>query len=472
MTTMLEPDPAAQDRDATAPPTPTGDGPTRRRFLGLALAGGAGATAVGLAGGSAAAAAAPAATGVTPASRAHYEVFQPGRLGPLRLKNRLVRSAAYMNTGSWHPETEGEVTDETIRVHREWAEGEVSMTMTGYMAVMAYGKKRTHVCAYDDKFIPGLTRLASAIHGVGNDCRIVAEIGHDGTSSPNLAPPYSLSPTGAEWGLRIGPSGIDWQGERTGHILTLEEIDRFTTDMAEAARRLQEAGFDGINIHGAHHYLINTFLSPFTNRRTDRYGGSMEKRVEIVREIVAKTRDRVGKDFAIIIKLNCDDGEVDDGTKEEVDIRTFPRLALLVEKAGVDAIDVSGDNPIRTGIDDPKEQSYYQAYTAKLQGLRIPVILSGGNRDVELLEALYKKQKGNIDYFAFARPLIRQPHLIKQWRDGGDAKSECINVSLCFRAMGESPPRTAHCVVLERLKQAQEEATASLGSGQAGIYGV
>jgi 2,4-dienoyl-CoA reductase-like NADH-dependent reductase (Old Yellow Enzyme family) len=452
--------------------TPNHESTSRRRFLGLAMASGAGATVAGLAAGSAAAGATAATTAdVAQVGRAHYGVFQPGRLGPLRLKNRLVRSAAYMNTGSWQPETEGEVTDETLRVHREWAEGGVSMTMTGYLAVMPSGKKRTHVCAYDDRFIPGLTRLASAIHGVGNDCKIAAEIGHDGTSSPNLQPPYSLSPTGADWGLRIGPSGIDWEGRQNGHVLTVEEIDRFTTDMAQAARRLQQAGFDGINIHGAHHYLINTFISPFTNRRSDRYGGSLEKRVEIVREIVAKTRDRVGKDFAIIIKLNCDDGKVDDGTSGEIDIHTFPKLALLVEKAGVDAIDVSGDNPIRTGIDDPKQQSYYQAYTAKLHGLKIPVILSGGNRDVEVLEALYKKQEGNIDFFAFARPLIREPQLVKQWLEGGAPKSECLNTLLCFRAMSESPPRTAHCVVLERIRQAKDEATASVLEG-AGIYGV
>jgi 2,4-dienoyl-CoA reductase-like NADH-dependent reductase (Old Yellow Enzyme family) len=446
------------------------DPTTRRRFLELAIAGGAGASAVGFPGAPAAAATRAAAADVPATGRAHYQVFQPGRIGPLRLKHRLVRSAAYMNTGSWQPETEGEVTDETIRVHREWAQGEVSMTMTGYMAVMPYGKKRTHVCAYDDKFIPGLARLAAAVHGVGNDCKIVAEIGHDGTSSPGLAPPYSLSPTGVDWGLRIGPSGIDWNGEQKGHVLTVEEIDRFTTDMAEAARRLEEAGFDGCNLHGAHHYLINTFLSPYTNRRTDRYGGSMENRVEIVREIVAKTRDRVGSDFAIIIKLNCDDGPLDDGTKEEIDIRSFPKLAMLVEKAGVDGIDVSGHDPIRTGIEDPKDQSYYKAYTAKLDGLKIPIILSGGNRNVELLEELYVKQNGNIDFYAFARPLIREPYLIRQWLEGGEARSECINVSLCFRAMGESPPRTAHCVVLERLKQAQEEALSRVETGP-GIFG-
>lgn len=410
--------------------------------------------------------------------RAHYGIFQPGRIGKMKLKNRLCRSAAYMNTGSFDPQTEGEVTADTLRVHRAYAEGEVAMTMTGYMAIMDYGKKPTHVCASHDKFIPGLARMADAIHGVGNDCKLVAEIGHDGTSSagfPGMAP-VNLSPTGEIWPKRIGPSGFDWRGKRFGHILTEVEIDRFTSDMAQAARRLEEAGWDGCNIHGAHHYLINTFMSPYTNRRTDKYGGSMEKRLEIVRETVAKMRDTVRDDFAIIIKVNCDDGRTDDGTAEETDIHSFPRICKLLEASGVDAIDVSGDDPIRTGCNDASTQSYYQSYTA-VTDVQIPMMLSGGNRNVELLEEIYQRQDGRVDFFNFARPLIRQPHLIKQWLDGGAPKSECINVSLCFRAMyQENPPRPARCIVLERERhtraQADKAARAEAGAPLLGGFGV
>lgn len=441
---------------------------TRREFLARTTSGAAGITVATLA---------ARANAAKETGRGHYEIFQPGQIGKMKLKNRLCRSAAYMNSGSFLPETEGEVTDDTIRIHKAYAEGEVALTMTGYMAVMDYGKKGTHVCASHDRYIPGLARMADAIHGVGNDCKVVAEIGHDGTATPTLPGriPTMISPTGEEWPSRIGPSGINWSGNQDGHILTEAEIDRFTSDMGQAARRLKEAGWDGCNLHGAHHYLINTFMSPFTNRRSDKYGGSMEKRVEIVREIVAKIRDAAGSDFAIIIKLNCNDGRSDDGTPEETDIHSFPRIAKLVEAAGVDAIDVSGDDPIRVGINSPELQSYYKEYTAATD-IKIPVMLSGGNRDVELLEEIYKRQVGRIDFFNFARPLIRQPHLIKQWLDGGDPQSECINVSLCFYAMyrERGNPKPARCIVLEQERLAREAISKARGEDGhfAGGFGV
>lgn len=391
--------------------------------------------------------------------RAHYKVFQPGQIGKLKLKNRMIRSAAYMNSGSFHQATEGEVTEDTIRIHRAYAEGEVAMTMTGYMAIMDYGKKPTHVSAAHDRYIPGLARMAEAIHGVGKDCKLVAEIGHDGTASPSQPGMIQTlkSPTGENWGKRISPSGINWKGEKEGHMLTEAEINRFTDDMGQAARRLKEAGWDGVNIHGAHWYLINTFISPFTNRRTDKYGGSMEKRLEIVRECVDKIHAAAGSDFPIIIKLNCNDGARDDGTPEETDITTFPRIAELVQEAGVDAIDVSGDDPIRRDINSPELQSYYKSYTAAMD-IDIPVMLSGGNRNVELLEEIFRRQDGKIDFFNFARPLIREPHLIKQWLEGGDPKSQCTNVSLCFAAMynEKGTPKPARCIVLEQEKQRRD----------------
>lgn len=427
------------------------DGATRRQFLKTAAAGAAG-SAMAMAAG------APAAAKTE--GRGHYEIFQPGQIGKMKLKNRMCRSAAYMSSGSKNPETEGEVTDDSIRIHKTYAENEVSMTMTGYMNIMDFGKKFSHISVSRDKYIPGLARLADAIHGVGNGCKIVAEIGHDGTSRASRPGMINtmLSPTGEEWPTRISPSGINWRGADDGHAMTVSEIERFCTDMGEAARRLKEAGWDGCNIHGAHHYLINTFMSGFTNRRTDKYGGSMYKRIEIVRESVQRIRAAAGDDFAIIIKLNCDDGALDDSAEEQTDINTFPAIAKMVEECGVDAIDISGNDPIRSNIDADEEQSYYKDYSAKLNNLTIPVMLSGGNRAVDLLEDIFKKQEGKVDFFNFARPLIREPGLIKQWLEGGDGKSTCTNISLCFRQMGIAPYRPAYCVQLEREREAREAA--------------
>lgn len=442
--------------------------PTRRQFIEFTAAGTVGAAMASMGGNQAEAK-------TVDKGRAHYRVFQPGKIGKLELKNRMVRSAAYLSTGSKDPETEGEVTDDTIRIHKSYAEGEVSMTMTGYMNVMDFGKKFSHVSASHDRFVPGLARMAEAIHGVGNGCKLVAEIGHDGTSRPSREGFINtmLSPTGEEWPTRISPSGWNLRGEEDGHALTVKEIERFTSDMGNAARRLKEAGWDGCNIHGTHWYLINTFMSPLTNKRTDKYGGTMYKRLEIVRECVQKIRAGAGDDFAIIIKVSCDDGSVDDGVPEAQDMTTFPSIAKMLEDLGVDALDISGFDPIRRNCNTPEDQSYYQEYTAKLDNLKIPVMLSGGNRDVELLEDIMKKQDGNLDYYCFARPLLRQPHLIKQWLEGGESKSTCTNVTLCFPEMGRPPFRPAHCVVQRRLDEAKEKAQTSFNQqGQPTIYGV
>jgi 2,4-dienoyl-CoA reductase-like NADH-dependent reductase (Old Yellow Enzyme family) len=440
---------------------------TRREFIELLAAGSVGATAAGLGAGSIVD---RAQAETRTADRSRYKIFSPGRIGKLKLKNRIIRSAAYEGGGA----PTGEVNDDMIRIHRAYAEGGVSLTISGYMAVMLYGKKGTHVCAYEDRFIPGLKKLADAVHKVGNDCKIAAEIGHDGTSVPGkrngkVDRPPLTSPTGATWPERIGPSGINWQGEKEGHVMTEAEIERFCDDMGHAARRLREAGFDAVEIHGAHHYLIDTFLSPFTNRRTDRYGGSLKNRVRIVAETVKRMREHVGRDFPILIKLNCDDGPTHNGIAGETDIHTFPALTREIVRAGVDAIDISGSqrpgDPLRMDISDPKAQSFYQQFAEALD-VNVPVILGCGNRNVELLEKILST--GKVDFFCFARPMVREPDLAKRWLEGrGGAASECINSNLCFRELFVTGG-PARCVVLAEM---QKSAEVVLKANKAG-YGV
>jgi 2,4-dienoyl-CoA reductase-like NADH-dependent reductase (Old Yellow Enzyme family) len=428
---------------------------TRRQFIEMVAAG------------SVAITAAPAgveAVAERAFDRSGYKIFSPGRIGRMTLKNRIIRSAAYEGGGT----VSGEVNDDMIRIHRAYAEGGVGLTITGYMAVMHYGKKRTHVCAYDDRFIPGLRKIADAVHRVGNGCRIAAEIGHDGTCSARQGQEGDsslfISPTGEKWPGRISPSGINWAGKPEGHTMTQAEIERFCSDMGHAARRLREAGFDAVEIHGAHHYLINTFLSPFTNRRTDQWGGSLENRARIVAEIVKQMRRHVGKDFPIIIKLNCDDGPSDNGTPGEIDINSFPALVKEVLRVGVDAIDISGGekpgDPLRMNISEPGGQSFYRRYAEALN-LKAPVILGCGNRNVELLEEIIKK--GKVDFFCLARPLVRQPDLVKQWLEGGKAESECINANLCFRRLQETGG-PVHCAVLAQMQRSRQAMLEGKGS--------
>jgi 2,4-dienoyl-CoA reductase-like NADH-dependent reductase (Old Yellow Enzyme family) len=430
---------------------------SRRDFLGLAAAGSVGAS-IGI--GTLAAGATQAATQSTQQGRAHYKIFSPGRIGAMKLKNRIVRSAAFEGAG----DADGFVTEDMIRIHRGYAEGGVGLTLTGYMSVMEYGRKGSHVCASKDRYIPGLAKLAKAVHDAAPGCKIGAEIGHDGSASPITTsggppgPARLTNPSGGQWPNRIGPSGIDWRGESGAHAMTVAEIERFCVDMGHATRRLRDAGFDCVEIHGAHHYLINTFLSPFTNRRSDAYGGSLENRVRIVNDMMSEMRRHVGSDFPVIIKLNCDDGASDNGTAGEIDIHNFPALVRAIAATGVDAIDISGGekmgDPMRMNLGDVKDQSFYEPFANALD-VNVPIILGCGNRNVEKLEAILHKDR--VDFFCVARPLIREPGLVNRWQEGrGGPGVDCINSNLCFQhLMRTGTP--VRCVVLEQMQQAAWE---------------
>jgi 2,4-dienoyl-CoA reductase-like NADH-dependent reductase (Old Yellow Enzyme family) len=237
---------------------------------------------------------------------------------------------------------------------------------------------------------------------------------------------------------------------------------------------VMDDGFDGVQLHAAHGGLLSRFLSPYTNRREDEYGGSVENRARIMREIVVGAREMVG-DFPILIKMNCTD-YVEGGT----DIDIFPALAKAIEDAGVDAIEISGgmwDCLIRTEdelgfrpvpapeshtrIKSPENQSYFLKFAEKLK-LDIPLILVGGNRDIERLEEIMRQ--GNVDFLALCRPLISEPGLPKRWLEGhGSSGTDCISCNACIYDMWthleEGKPWIATCLVKhhkKKLKIAEE----------------
>ncbi|MBM3792382.1 MAG: NADH:flavin oxidoreductase [Acidobacteria bacterium] len=367
---------------------------TRRQFLIAAACALPGLTAHG----------APCATG-----RDSRLLFSEGRIGSLSLKNRLVRSATAEN--AWR---DNEISEEGIELYRNLAEGGVGLIITGYMAVMHAGRSsdlQTRID--DDRFIEKLRRIPAAVHGAVTGCKVVAQIAHTGMQAQVTEP--------------VGPTETPWPGARARpRALTTQEAREIVASFAQAARRAREAGFDGVQLHGAHRYLLSSFLSPHTNTRTDRYGGSSERRAAVVREIVAQARQFVGPDFPILMKMDCDDGAAGG-----IDILSFPPLASEIEKAGIQAIEVSGNNPIRENISGSAEQSYFLKYAQKLT-LKIPVIVTGGNRSVERLEQI--ATAGEPQFFGFARPLIREPALPSRWREGrGSPEAACISCNRCIR---------------------------------------
>ena len=347
--------------------------------------------------------------------RAGYKVFSEGSIGGMRVKNRLVRSATMSSAAS-----EGVPSVTYKEMHATLAKGGVGILITGFMLpskgdLYAYNPKQIRV--YDDQHIQGLKEVADLVHATDSQCRLVAQIGHSGEA--------------------VSPSGINWPHRRQVRQLSTQEVEAIANDTAHAIRRVREAGFDGAEIHGAHGYLVSSFLSPFTNKRTDKYGGSLQNRVRMVSEIVEQARDRVGSGFPILIKLNSEE-PVPGG----ITPATFPDLAEEIEKTGVDAIDVSGSDCIKPDIDTIEEETYFLR-GARAAEVDIPIILTGGNRTIDHMEALLKQN--GIDFFGLSRPLIREPDLPNRWLAGrGDASATCISCNECLGVISRGEP--VYCV--------------------------
>ena len=387
--------------------------------------------------------------------RGNYTIFSQGRIGNLMLSNRLVRSA----TGDPAILADRKMTDEVLGLYRGLAIGGVGLIITGGLPVFgerAPGEDTSKsTFTYEDLQVEGIEGLADIVHRSRPDCKIVAQLE---TDCENVEPSAVSSPFSCK---RVRPLGVD-------------EIHLIVDCFVEAVARMREAGFDGVQLNGAHGRLLSCFLSPYTNDRTDEYGGSTANRVRIVREIVSRAREIVG-DWPILIKVNCTD-YVEGG----IDMDTFPDLAQEIQASGIDAIEISGgmrDCLVRseaelgflpipspdahTRIGRPEKQSYFLKYAERLN-LNIPVILVGGNRDIERLEEIVRQ--GKVDFIALCRPLIREPDLPSRWLEGrGKSTTECISCNSCIYDIsvhpGRSEPDLVTCLAKQdkrQLKAAQE----------------
>lgn len=364
-------------------------------------------------------------------NRETYQIFSPGAIAGLATPNRLVRSA------TWDPSilAAREMQDEVLALYRRLAEGGVGMIVTGGFPV--YRERfpdEDHPApyfTYPDLRVSGLEKLPQLVHQAITGCKIIAqiEVGYIDSGPSSIPSPFSNEPV---------------------RELPQEEIERILGCFVDAVIDMRDAGFDGVQLHAAHGGLLSRFLSPYTNRREDRFGGSVQKRVSVIRDIIQAARQRAG-DFPILIKLNCTD-YLEGG----IDLDTFPALAQEVVKAGVDAVEISGGmweclfrseeelgfRPVpapesHTRIHKAEQQSYFLKYAESVR-LPVPLILTGGNRDIERLEAIL--QGGRVDFIALCRPLIREPGLPDRWRAGaGSRLTECVSCNSCLYAMYVHP---------------------------------
>jgi len=233
--------------------------------------------------------------------------------------------------------------------------------------------------------------------------------------------------------------------------MTAEDIRQVTDAFGAAAIRAQQAGFDGVQIHSAHGYLISQFLSTAFNQRQDQYGGDIGNRARILMEVLQSVRNAVGREYPVLVKLNCQDF-IDNGLALEDSLQ----VATMLVQNGIDAIELSGGvlvggklNPVRVGIKTEEKEAYFQrdAVAFKKQ-VDVPLILVGGNRSFQVSERLV--EEGVADYLSMSRPLIREPGLVNRWKSGDLARAACVSDNMCFGPASKG--NGIYCLTEERQK--------------------
>lgn len=364
------------------------------------------------------------------------KLFEMTTLKGLELKNRFMRSATWEGLA----EADGTCTKRLERLVSDLAQGQVGLIIGSHAFVTRQGQATPWQLGIErDACVAPLARMVAAAHAHGS--RIVAQLAHAGRlTSRDLTglPPLFLSPS----------TGKD---PREYQLATTEDLRQLPGAFAAAARRAREAGFDGIQLHAAHGYLLSQSLSPVFNKREDEYGGTPAKRARLLLETVAAVREAVGRQYPLLVKLNCEDA-LDGGLTLEASLE----IGRMLQKAGVDAIEVSGGtlvsgplSPSRVKIDSEAREAYFRTAAKQFKAaLDLPIILVGGLRSPQLAERLLAE--GVADYFSMARPLIREPHLVQRWQAGDLRPATCLSDNLCNKAAREGVG--LHCVVEKRLK--------------------
>jgi 2,4-dienoyl-CoA reductase-like NADH-dependent reductase (Old Yellow Enzyme family) len=369
-------------------------------------------------------------------------VFGPAPLGPLTLRNRIMKAATFEGVTP-----RGGVTDELVAFHRRVAAGGAALSTVAYLAVSPEGRTDRHCLLLDEDTVPGLRRLTDAVHAEG--AAAGAQIGHAGpvaNARSNGAP--ALSPSG----------GFTPMGSRL-RAVDLAGIERITDDYRRATALAVEAGFDSIEVHVGHNYLLSAFLSPKLNHRDDQFGGSVENRARFARTVLRTVRDAAGPKVAVTAKLNMADG-VDGGLWLDESVE----VARLFEADGaLDALELTGGSslanpmylfrgdaplrefsatlsgPVRLGFRFvghrflrayPYEEAYFLPYARQFRrALSTPLILLGGITEMATIETALQE---GFAFVAMARALLREPDLPNRMQAEPSTPSLCIHCNKCM----------------------------------------
>ncbi len=385
-------------------------------------------------------------------------LFEKTTINGLELKNRLVRSA----TNEEMADKNGFPTDKHFKCYERLANGGVGLIITGLAAVSKDGRVSPGMhCIFSDDSIEKYRELTDHVHKHG--AKIAMQIAHGGRqTTQRLIGTKSIAPSPVK----------DKSSFTVPREMTEDDIERVIEDFAQGARRAKESGFDAIQLHGAHGYLINQFLCPYTNRRVDKWGGSVENRVRFLTEIHKRIRELVGNDYPILIKMNAYDKVKGGLTIEEATIH-----AQMMEEMGIDGIEVScgiaedglstirGDFPIDAIIEDVgmfrkqpvmrfimkhfgkmimkptpfTEQFNLEAAKTIKDKVKIPIFTVGGNINPADMKKLI--ENGDADYISLCRSLIIEPNFPRLIEEGRTEPSRCIHCNLCLFYLQLGPLR-------------------------------
>ena len=368
------------------------------------------------------------------------KLFQPIKIGTMELKNRIA-------FGEQAPQaSHGYITQATEDFYVERARGGCGLVMVGGICPDISGWGTESMARIDDdKYIPKLAKMGRRMREVAPDVKIGIQIMHEGRAMrPDEA--------GAAKNLKpVAPSPVKFKFGVVPHELTVAEIKHMENQFVEAARRVKDAGYDCVEIHGAHGYLIGSFMSPYTNRRTDEYGGSIENCARFACEIIRGIKNRCGKDFPVLIKVNA----LDRLDKKEAPAQLTPEIiaaiAPYLEKAGVDEIHLSGgthEAPMWSAVGPyyiPK--AAFADYAAQLKkGVKIPVGVINRINDPILADELIVA--GKVDLVWMMRPLVADPELPKKAEEGRlDEIRTCIACNTCHDILCQGWFHETRCAV-------------------------
>jgi 2,4-dienoyl-CoA reductase-like NADH-dependent reductase (Old Yellow Enzyme family) len=346
-------------------------------------------------------------------------VFEPGAINGMILKNRFVFSAIWNGMA----EKDGSCAEMMNDLVARPARGNVGLVITGGAFVSLDGLAYVGMAGiHNDSLLPGLTAMTQAVHEAGG--RIVAQLYHGGVFADSKLTGQDAS----------GPSALNTDSGALGKEMTIEQIRGVVTAFGEAAARAKKAGFDGVQIHGAHGYLVSQFLSRFFNHRADVYDGSIENRARLTLEIVQKVREAVGDGYPVMVKINADDFLPGGFSTDDM-----LQVAKWLETAGVDAIELSGGTILGLVTGKPnasfsrveRNGLYYEAAAKRYrERINVPLILVGGLRSLE--ESRRLVEQGIADYVAMGRPFIKEPDLIRRWESGDTRESGCLSDNDCL----------------------------------------